>query len=183
VVPIARVSLGEDVEDPDMDLVWDRVAEAATALHAPFGDVFVRHDDVRFTFDDRKSHRDLRASQKSLSSGDGDELFEAEECRRVLLTDDLVERYVADPSFDVLELRETVETADDIDDEIAPVAWGECEDYGRTSNAAMVFAGTSAAAAASASAASRASADAAAGAGLLAAVRVDSSRVRRVARR
>jgi hypothetical protein len=55
VVPIARFSLGEDVENPDMDLVWDLVAEAATALHAPFDDVFVRHYDVQFTFDDRKS--------------------------------------------------------------------------------------------------------------------------------
>lgn len=55
VVPIARFSLGEDVEDPDMDLVWELVAEAATALHAPFDDVFVRHYDVQFTFDDRKS--------------------------------------------------------------------------------------------------------------------------------
>jgi hypothetical protein len=146
VVPIARFSLGEDVEDPDMDLVWDLVAEAADALQAPFDDVFVRHYDVQFTFD-------------------GDELFEAEECRRVLLTDELVERYVANPDFGVREFREAVETADDIDDEIAPVAWGECEDYSRTSNAAMVFAGTSAAAAASASAASCASAGAAAGAG------------------
>jgi uncharacterized membrane protein len=77
----------------------------------------------------------------------------------------LVERYVANPDFGVREFREAVETADDIDDEIAPVAWGECEDYSRTSNAAMVFAGTSAAAAASASAASCASAGAAAGAG------------------
>jgi hypothetical protein len=82
-----------------------------------------------------------------------------------LLTDELVERYVADPDFGVLEFREEVEAADDVDDEIAPVAWGGCEDYSRTSNAAMVFAGTSAAAAASASAASCASAGAAAGAG------------------
>lgn len=165
VVPIARFSLGEDVEDPGMGLVWELVAEAATALHGPFDDMFVRHYDVQFTFDDRKSRCDFRANQKSLSSGDGDELFEAEECCRVLLTDKLVERYMADPDFGVREFREAVETADDIDDENAPVAWGECEDYSRTSNAAMVFAGTSAAAAASASAAGCASAGAAAGAG------------------
>jgi hypothetical protein len=165
VVPIARFSLGEDVEDHDMDLVWDLVAEAADAPQAPFDDVFVRHYDVQFTFDDRKSRRDFRASQKSLVPGDGDELFEAEECRRVLCTDELVERYVADPDFGVLELREAVEAADDIDDETAPVAWRECEDYSRTSSAAMVFAGTSVAAAASASAASCASAGTAAGGG------------------
>jgi hypothetical protein len=125
VVPVARFSLGEDVEEPDVGLVWDLVAEAATALQAPF--------------DDRKSRCDFRANQNSLISGDGDELFEAEECRRVLLTDESVERYVADPGFGVTEFREAVEPADDIDDEIAPVAWGACEDYSRTSSAAMVF--------------------------------------------
>ena len=51
------------------------------------------------------------------------------------------------------------------DDEIAPVAWGACEDYSRTANAAMVFAGPSAAAAVGASAGSCAGASAAAGAG------------------
>jgi hypothetical protein len=146
VVPIARFSLGEAVEEPDMDLVWDLVGEAAAALQEPFDDVFVRHYDVQFTFD-------------------GDELFEAEECRRVLLTDELVDQYATDPGFGVSDLRGAVEAADDIDDEIAPVAWGECQDYSRTSNAAMVFAGTSAAAAASASAASCAGAGAAAGGG------------------
>ncbi|WP_198667889.1 hypothetical protein [Saliphagus sp. LR7] len=53
VVPIVRFSLGEDVETPDMDLVWELVGTAIDA----------------------------------------------------------------------------VEAADDIDDEIAPVAWGECTDY------------------------------------------------------
>ena len=32
VVPIARFSLGEDVETPDKDLVWELVGEAASAL-------------------------------------------------------------------------------------------------------------------------------------------------------
>jgi hypothetical protein len=161
VVPVARASLGEDVEDTDMNLV----AETVDPLQASFDEMSVRHHDVPFMLNDRESQHDFRASQKSVISGDGDELFDAEECRRVLLTDERVERYVADPDFGVLELREAVETADDIDDEIPPVAWGEYEDDSRTSNAAIVFAGTSAAAAASASAASRASAGTAAGAG------------------
>ncbi|WP_255150078.1 hypothetical protein [Halorarius halobius] len=146
VVPIARFSLGEDVENPDLDLVWKLVGEAAGALQAPFDDVFVRHFDVQFTFD-------------------GDELFEAQECRRVALTDNLVDRYATDAGFDVAALRDAVEAADDIDDEIAPVAWGECKDYSRTDDAAIVVAGTAAAAGASASAASCAGAGAAAGAG------------------
>ena len=146
VVPIARFSLGEDIETPDMDLVWELVGEAAQALQAPFDDVFVRHYDVQFTFD-------------------GDELFEAEECRRVALTEQLVDEYTTDPGFTLTDLRAAVEAADDIDDEIAPVAWGECKDYSETDSAAIVFAGTAAATGATASAASCAGAGAAGGAG------------------
>jgi hypothetical protein len=146
VVPIARFSLGEAVEDPDMDRVWDLVGEAARALQAPFDDVFVRHYDVQFTFD-------------------GDELFEAEECKRVALTDDLVDRYATDAGFDLAALRAAVEDADDIDDEIAPVAWGEAKDYSRTNNAAIVTGGAVAAAGASAAGASCAGAAGAAGGG------------------
>jgi hypothetical protein len=146
VVPIARFSLGEDVENPDRDLVWELVGEAADALQAPFDDVFVRHYDIQFTFD-------------------GDELFEAEECRRVALTDALVDRYVTDAGFSLSALREAVVDAHDIDDELAPVAWGECKDYSQTDNAAIVVGGTAAAAGASAGAASCAGTGAASGAG------------------
>ena len=146
VVPIARFSLGEDVENPDLDFVWKLVGEAAEAIQGPFDDVFVRHYDVQFTFD-------------------GDELFEAEECRRIALTDQLVDQYATDAGFGTADLRDAVEAADDIDDEIAPVAWGECKDYSQTDNAAIVVAGTAAAASASASAASCAGAGAAGGAG------------------
>jgi hypothetical protein len=146
VVPIARFSLGEDVENPDMDRVWELVGEAATALQAPFDDVFVRHYDVQFTFD-------------------GDELFEAQECRRVALTDELVDRFATDAGFGLADLRDSVETMDDIDDDIAPVAWGECKDYSHTANAAIVTAGATAAVGASASAASCAGAGAAGGGG------------------
>ncbi|AQL44680.1 hypothetical protein BV210_18145 (plasmid) [Halorientalis sp. IM1011] len=146
VVPIARFSLGEDVETPDKDRVWELVGEAAAALQNPFDDVFVRHYDVQFTFD-------------------GDELFEAETCRRVLLTDTLVDQYATDPAFSLSQLRDAVVAADDIDDEIAPVAWGECRDYSQTDDAAIVVAGAAAAAGASASAASCAGAGAAAGGG------------------
>ncbi|WP_089649954.1 hypothetical protein [Halobacterium hubeiense] len=142
VVPIARFSLGEDVENPDMDFVWNLVGEAANALQDPFDDVFVRHYDIQFTFD-------------------GDELFEAEECQRVALTDALVDRFATDSGFTLRDLRDAVEEADDIDDEIAPVAWGEAKDYSRTDNAAVV----TGAAGASAAAASCAGAGAAGAAG------------------
>ena len=144
VVPIARFSLGESVENPDYDLVWELVGEAATAMQAPFDDVFVRHYDIQFTFD-------------------GDELLEAEQCRRVALTDKLVDRYATDPGFNLSALREAVLEAHDIDNEIAPVAWGECKDYSNRTNAAIVTGGA-ATAGASGSAASCAGA-AAGGAG------------------
>jgi hypothetical protein len=115
-------------------------------MQRPFDDVFVRHYDVQFTFD-------------------GDGLFEAAECRRVLLTDELVDRYATDPGFSVGDLRDAVFEAHDVDDAIAPVAWGECRDYSRTDDAALVVAGMPAAVGASAGAASCAGAGAAAGGG------------------
>ncbi|ESP89709.1 hypothetical protein [Candidatus Halobonum tyrrellensis] len=49
-------------------------------------------------------------------------MFEPEECRRVLLTDELVDRFATDAGFSLAVLREAVFEADDIDDAIAPVA-------------------------------------------------------------
>jgi len=136
-VPIARFSLGEDVENPDFETVWRLVGEAIDALEPAFEEVFVRHYDVQFTFD-------------------GDELFEAEECRRVAVSTDLADRFVSDAGFGVADLREEMERRHDIDDEIAPVAWGECKDYSQNSGMAVVAASS----AASASAASCAGAGA-----------------------
>jgi hypothetical protein len=134
-VPIARFSLGEDVEDPDMDLIWDLVPEALLVLDDNFSDVFVRHYDVQFTFD-------------------GDELFEAEECRRVATPPAYAEELGTETMFDGDALRERLLTEHDIDDDVAPVAWGECKDYTNTNNAAVVTGGAVAAAAVSGSAAS-----------------------------
>jgi hypothetical protein len=142
VVPIARFSLGEAVEEPDLDLVWELVGEALDALVPAFEDaVFVRHYDVQFTFD-------------------GDGLFEAAACRRVAVTPELASRFHTDVGFDVQALREAMLAADDLDDEIAPVAWGECENYSNRQHAAVVTGGVAAAAGASASAASCAGATA-----------------------
>jgi hypothetical protein len=145
VVPIARFSLDESVEEPDYDLVWELVGEGLHALQPALEGVFVRHYDIQFTFD-------------------GDELFEAEECRRVAVTPALADEFVSDTSFSVGELRDAVLDADDIDDEIAPVAWGESKNYSSTANAAIVTNGAAMAAGMNASAASCAGAGAAAGA-------------------
>ena len=142
VVPIARFSLGESVEEPDYDLVWELVGEGLHALQPALEGVFVRHYDIQFTFD-------------------GDELFEAEECRRVAVTPDLADQFVADAGFGVGELQDVILDANDIDDEIAPLAWGESKNYSSTSNAAIVTNGAAMAAGTSASAASCAGAGAA----------------------
>jgi hypothetical protein len=142
VVPIARFSLGESVEKPDYDLVWELVGEGLHALQPALEGVFVRHYDIQFTFD-------------------GDELFEAEECRRVAVTPDLAEAFISDAGFGVGELRDAVLDADDIDDEIAPVVWGESKNYSSTANAAIVTNGAAMAAGMNASAASCAGAGAA----------------------
>lgn len=135
-VPIARFSLGDDIETLDREAVWPLVAAAVEAMHDAFEreGVFVRHYDVQFGF-----------------GGAG--LFEAEECRRVALPPDIVGEFVADPDFDSERLREVMEREDDIDDAIAPVAWGECEDYSTGSEAAVVTTAAVSASAASCGAA------------------------------
>jgi hypothetical protein len=144
VVPIARFSLGEDVESPDHDLVWDLASEAIRAMEPAFEDVFVRHYDVQFTFD-------------------GDGLFEAESCRRMAVTPELADRLVSEPGWGTGEFRETMLDAHDIDDAIAPVAWGECVDYSRHDNTAVVTGAAATAAGASAAGASCAGAGATGG--------------------
>ncbi|QLD89153.1 hypothetical protein HWV07_08955 [Natronomonas salina] len=120
VVPITQFSLGSDIETPDTDLVWDFVGEAATALQDPFHDVFVRHYDIQFSF-----------------GGEG--FFNKKTCRRVLLTKPLVDKYTTDPDFSLAQLRNAVDVLDTIDDEIAPVAWGECYDYRKINNGAVII--------------------------------------------
>jgi len=135
VVPIARFSLGETVETPEYDRVWRLAADAIRAVAPSFEDVFVRHYDVQFTFD-------------------GDGLFEAESCRRIAVTPAIATRLREEPGVGVEAFRERMLAADDIDDEIAPVAWGECLDYSQQTNAAVVTGAAAATAGASAAGAS-----------------------------
>ncbi|PSQ21531.1 hypothetical protein BRD06_11155 [Halobacteriales archaeon QS_9_67_15] len=134
-VPIARFSLGEDVESPDYELVWELASEAIRAMQPAFDGVFVRHYDVQFTFD-------------------GDGLFEAEECRRTAVTPAFADRLVTETGWGVGEFKSAMLSADDIDDQIAPVAWGECVDYSRSGDAAVVTGSAAAMAGASAAGAS-----------------------------
>lgn len=138
VVPIARVSLPESRETLDRDAAWPFVPETLRVLHDAFADVFVRHYDVQFAYD-------------------GDELFEAREVDRVAVTPETVERLRQEAGFDGDALRTYVEREDDIDDEVAPVAWRDAMDYGQSSDAVVV---TSAAVGASAAACGGAAASA-----------------------
>ena len=119
VVPIARFSLPESRESLDRTAAWQLVPETLRVLREAFADEFVRHYDVQFAYD-------------------GDELFEAREVDRVAVTPATVERLVSESGFDAAALREYVEREDDIDDEIAPVAWRDAMDYGQSSDAVVV---------------------------------------------
>ncbi|PSP69755.1 hypothetical protein BRC79_03620 [Halobacteriales archaeon QH_8_67_27] len=134
-VPIARFSLGEDVESPEYDRVWELASEAIRAMQPAFDGVFVRHYDVQFTFD-------------------GDGLFEAEECRRTAVTPAFADRLVTETGWGIGEFKSAMLSADDIDDQIAPVAWGKCVDYSRSGDAAVVTGSAAAMAGASAAGAS-----------------------------
>ncbi len=137
VVPIVRFSLPESREGLDREAAWSVVPETLRVLHATFdSEVFVRHYDVQFAYD-------------------GDELFEAREVDRIAVTPDTVDRLTTETGLDESALREHVEREDDIDDEIAPVAWRDAVDYGESNSAVVV---TGAAVGASAAACGGASA-------------------------
>ena len=110
-VPVATVSLGSDPESVDFDRVWTLVDETLRAIFPAFADVYVRHYDVRFTF--------------------GGGLLSSEECRRVAVPPELAERLATEAGWSREQLRAAVVDGHDIDDEVAPVAWGTCVDYNR----------------------------------------------------
>jgi len=134
-VPIARFSLEAEEVAPGDEAVWELVEAALRALVGPFDDVYVRHYDVQFTFGD-------------------DGLFDAGECRRVAVPPEHADRLVTEPGWGVADLREALLSGHDIDDAIAPVAWGECVDYSRRNDAAVVAGAAATAAGASAAGAS-----------------------------
>jgi hypothetical protein len=110
VVPVARFSLGSEKESPDLDVVWDLAYDAVRAMYPAFEDVFVRHYDVQFAF-----------------GGGG--LFDSESCRRMAVTREIADRVVTEAGWHVRDFEDTMLDGHDIDDEVAPVAWGVCKDY------------------------------------------------------
>lgn len=114
VVPIARFSLGAVKNSPDYDVVWELATDAVRALYPALEDVFVRHDDGQFAF-----------------GGSG--LFDAESCRRMAVTPEIADRLVREAGYHVADVRAAMLEGHTIDDEVAPVAWGQCMQYNQGS--------------------------------------------------
>jgi hypothetical protein len=123
VVPVARFSLGADRDSPDFDLVWDLAAEAVRATYPAFEDVYVRHYDVEFAF-----------------GGSG--LLDAESCRRMAVSRAIADRLVTEAGWRVAEFEAAMLEGHDVDDEVAPVAWGQCADYREDDDGGGVGVGT-----------------------------------------
>lgn len=125
VVPVATVELDAD-EDPDRASGYRIAAAMLGALHPEYTDSHVRNYDILLAYGD-----------SSWVSGG--------EKRRIAVTPDLAERLAREPDFDAADLRREVESRDDGDDEIPPVAWGEPLQYRQgdaaTSAAAVTTAG------------------------------------------
>lgn len=117
VVPVARFSLGDESESPDFDVVWDLAYEAVRAMYPAFEGVFVRHYDVEFTF-----------------GGGG--LFDGASCRRMSVSRAIADRLVRETGWRLPEFERAMLEGHTIDDEVAPVAWGQCRDYDRESGGA-----------------------------------------------
>lgn len=93
--------------DPDRAAAYRIAAEIVEAVHPAFRDEHVRQYDVVFEY-----------GETSLLSWSGDKRLIAVRPRQA-------ERLTREPEFDARALRDRLETLDDGDDEIPPVAWGE----------------------------------------------------------
>ncbi len=109
VVPIVELTLDMD-DEPDRAAGYRIAAGVLEAVHPEYSDSHVRNYDVHLVY------------------GDGSWVSQPDK-RRIAITPALVERLSREPDFDAHDLRREVETQDDGDDEIPPVAWGEPLDY------------------------------------------------------
>ncbi len=140
LVPVVP-ALFEDPGEPDRDHVWETVGWVTEAVHPVFDAHHVRHYDVQFAYADKAEEEVIY--------------------RRVTVHPPLVERYLAEPGFDLEELREAVAAGDNGDDGVPPVNFKQFDAVSTASSGA--YAANHAAAAAAASAASAGAAAACAG--------------------
>ncbi|QSG02087.1 hypothetical protein [Natranaeroarchaeum sulfidigenes] len=109
VVPIIEVTLDTD-DEPDRATGYRIAAGVLEAVHPEYTDTHVRNYDIHLVQDEDTWVR------------------QPDKCR-IAVTPALVERLTREPDFDAQDLQREVEAADDGDDEIPPVAWGEPLDY------------------------------------------------------
>ena len=121
-MPIARFSLREDIENADMDILIDLVKQAIDAVRISFHDISIRHYDIQFTFS-------------------GDDLFKADECRRIVLKNQLVKQYGTKTRLTMSDIRDLVQISNK-GDGITPDTWENCKDYCWTDNAAIMISDT-----------------------------------------
>lgn len=110
-VPVIDVTLDSDGE-PDRTTAYRIAADVITAVHPRYADTKVRNYDVQFVYGEPRLGGLIGTTK-----------------RRIAVTPDLAERLDREPGFGPSELREAIESRDNGDDEIPPVAWGEPLDY------------------------------------------------------
>lgn len=140
VVPVVMADTGE----PTMDTVWETVGSVLDAVHPVFEAYHVRHYDVQFAY------------------ADADE--ETVIYRRITVQPSLVERYLTDPGYALVDLRADVKAGDNGDDGVPPVYWQQFDAESMASSGAYAGGGGAAVAAACASASAGAAASCAGGA-------------------
>jgi len=85
-------------------------------LYPAFEDLYVRHYNLQFTF--------------------GGGLVRSESCRRMAVSQRIADRVVTEAGWRVDDFQRAMLEGHDIDDEVAPVAWGQCVDYDRGASGA-----------------------------------------------
>lgn len=126
--PIFVVTIEFDLDtdhEPDRQTAYELAAKAVRSVRPAFASEHVRSYDIVFRYGD--------ASWAGLGSKPG---------RRIAVTPELAERLDREPSFDAPALQDAIETADNGDSEIPPVAWGEPMRYDAGGQSAAVAGST-----------------------------------------
>ena len=138
--------LGDSAGDADLDAREREAAENLRALVSPdpYGiddcdvtEVVVVNEGpegepivvpvARFSLGAEKESPDYDVVWELAFGGSG--LFDAESCRRMSVSRDIADRVVTEVGWRVADFKSAMIDGHDVDDEVAPVAWGQCTDY------------------------------------------------------
>lgn len=128
--PIFVVAIEFDLDtdhEPDRQTAYELAARAVRSVRSAFASDHVRSYDIVFRYGD--------ASWGGLGSKPG---------RRIAVPPELADRLDREPSFDAAALQAAIETADNGDSEIPPVAWGEPLRYNGGGQSTVVAGSTAA---------------------------------------